>query len=73
MKIEKPDKALLCSACDGALAATKIIDGAPYCAHCGDNLLLKTIKKCIVNIEEAVVTIKVIPKGVLSAKKEIPD
>jgi len=54
--------------------AVKFIDGIPYCVACADNLLLKTIKRCIDNIERAVVTIKIMPKGVLDrAKKESSD
>jgi len=54
--------------------ATKTVDGTPYCTTCADGVLLKTIKRCIDNIEGAVVTIKVMPKGVLDrAKKESSD
>lgn len=58
-----------CEAC--SKPATKIIDNTSYCTPCADGVLLKTIKRCIDNIEGAVVTIKVMPKGVVDrAKKE---
>lgn len=49
---------------DCGIPSTKLIDGVAYCAHCGDNILLRTIKRCIEGIEEATVTLKVMPKGV---------
>jgi DNA-directed RNA polymerase subunit RPC12/RpoP len=56
---------------------TKLIEGltAPHeglylCAHCGDNLLIKTIKKCIEGIEEAKITMKIMPKGVMDAREK---
>lgn len=52
--------------------ATKLIGQHAYCAHCGDNLLLRTIKLCVNAVEEAVVKIKIIPKGALRARKESP-
>jgi len=55
---------------DCGVPSTKLIDGVAYCAHCGDNILLRTIKKCIEGIEEATVTLKVMPKGVLDAKEK---
>jgi hypothetical protein len=57
-----------CACCNKR--AIKRIDGMLYCAACADNVLLKTIKRCIENIEGAVVTIKIIPKGVLDRAKE---
>jgi len=53
--------------------ATKVIDLQPYCRHCGDNVLLKTIKSCVDAVEEAVVELKITPKGVLRARKKGSD
>jgi DNA-directed RNA polymerase subunit RPC12/RpoP len=59
---------LVCSDC--GKKATILIGAHAYCAHCGDGILLRIIKDCINAIEEAVVKIKIIPKGALRAKEK---
>lgn len=58
----------VCSDC--GKKATILIGAHAYCAHCGDGILLRVIKDCINAIEEAVVKIKIIPKGALRAKEK---
>lgn len=38
------------------------INGLTFCSSCGDGELLKIVKKCIKNLQEAVATLKVLPK-----------
>jgi hypothetical protein len=66
-KIKRGTKKV-CVAC--GKRATKDINDQPYCAHCGDVVLLKTIKMCIVHIEKATIKLGVMPKGVTRARKE---
>jgi len=42
--------------------ATKTINDYHFCARCGDGELVKIIGKCIKSMEQATVTIKVMPK-----------
>jgi DNA-directed RNA polymerase subunit RPC12/RpoP len=44
--------------------------GVAYCPHCGDNILLKVMKKCINAIQEAEVKVSILPKGVIRAREE---
>lgn len=43
--------------------ATVKINGMSFCASCGDGELLKIANKCIKNLQDATVTMTVIPKG----------
>ncbi|MDD5650894.1 MAG: hypothetical protein PHF86_10845 [Candidatus Nanoarchaeia archaeon] len=42
--------------------ATVKINGMLFCSSCGDGELLKIAKKCITNLQQAVATLKVLPK-----------
>ena len=42
--------------------ATVKINGMSFCASCGDGELLKIAKKCMVNLQQATATFKVVPK-----------
>jgi predicted amidophosphoribosyltransferase len=53
----------VCSACKEP--ATRELDGILYCGHCADPKLLVQIKRCIEAVSDAVVTIKVMPKGAM--------
>ena len=53
-------KAGICCLCHDP--ATKVINGFRFCAKCGDTVLTEVIGKCIKAIEEADVTVKILPK-----------
>jgi hypothetical protein len=50
-----------CSGCHKK--AINSIDGVPYCAGCGDPVLLMNAKLCINAVEHATVKLSVIPKS----------
>jgi hypothetical protein len=51
--------------------ATVSINGMRFCASCGDGELLKIVKKCIKNLQQATVTLKVLPKDKNAAEESI--
>lgn len=57
--IEKVDTGICCFC---SKPASKTINGLPFCPSCGDGELIKIIGKCMKAVEEATVTIKVLPK-----------
>lgn len=50
--------------------ASKRINGLPFCPSCGDGELIKIIGRCIKAVEQADVTIKIIPKRGKDATKK---
>jgi len=62
MLIIEMKKAGICCFCHEP--ATKVINGLRFCSKCGDSLLIKIIGKCIKAVEEADVSIKILPKGI---------
>jgi hypothetical protein len=50
--------------------AVKAINGVKVCTACGDNVLIKIIGKCSKEVMEAIVTFKVMPRGVYERAKE---
>lgn len=59
-KVRKGTK--LCFRC--SQPATKTINGLPFCAHCGDGVLIRIIGTCVKAVEEAKINIKMTPKGI---------
>jgi len=58
--IEKTNQSICCFCNKNA---TIKINGLAFCSSCGDGELLKITKKCIVNLQQATATLKIIPKG----------
>jgi hypothetical protein len=60
MIVVEMKKAGICCFCQEP--ATKSINGLRFCPNCGDTVLIKIIGKCIKSVEEATVTVKILPK-----------
>ena len=68
-KFKEPHKVRRCLDCrePGVI----IIDGNTYCSNCGDGVLIRTIKQCIIAIELAEIKISIKPKGVLCRQRKL--
>jgi hypothetical protein len=51
--------------------ATKTINGLRFCPKCGDTVLIQIIGKCAKAVEEATVSLKILPKEPNELKKGI--
>lgn len=58
--VEKVDQGVCCFC---QKEASVKINGMSFCASCGDGELLKIVKKCITNLQQATATLKVLPKS----------
>ena len=57
--VEKTESGICCQC---GKPATKAINGMKFCVQCGDSLLISIIGKCSKAVEDATVTVKIMPK-----------
>jgi predicted amidophosphoribosyltransferase len=66
MLVVEMKKAGICCFCQKP--ATKVINGLRFCPNCGDTILIEMIGKCIKAVEDADISIKIIPKDIKCKK-----